>query len=378
MGRRELVEHLRSLIDSGGRTVLVTGDAGIGKTTVIEQALEDVDRAVYSAVCDPLDPPIPNGPFLSLLPDPDDALIEALDSGDRDTASDMVMNAISTGILVIDDAQWIDQASAELAAHVSQRISGDSASLIVSTDPARLSTSLRSLVETATRAEGLEIPPLTLAEIAGMLPAGMDAQETRDATGGNALLVRETATVGTPTLDLRSIVLARFDGLTISTREIVEALAVSATGMAHPLLDRMHPGWRTNLAPAEEARLLSISPSVVRFGHELIRRVVLDEMTEMRRRFLHQRILEHLDEATDAAVIAAHAEGAGDVGAIAEAGKRAAHEAARARSHVEAVGQLRRILRYEHSLDETLGSRLRDDLEREVALMESSSTPELG
>ena len=378
MGRRAQVERLRRLIDSGGRTVLVTGDAGIGKTTIIEQALEDADRAVYSTVCDPLDPPIPNRPFLSLLPDPDDALIEALGSGDRDAASDMVMNATTTGILVIDDAQWIDQASAELAAHVSQSISGSSTSLIVSYDPAHSSPSLGSLVEAATGTERLEVPPLSVAEIAGMLPAGMDAQETLDATGGNALLVRETASVGTPTLDLRSIVLARFDTLTISTREIVEALAVSATGTAHPLLDRMHPGWKTNLAPAEEARLLSISPSVVRFEHELIRRVVLDEMTEMRRRFLHQRILEHLDESTDAAVMAAHAEGAGDVEAIAEAGTRAAHEASRARSHVEAVGQLRRILRYEHSLDETLRSRLRDDLEKEVALIESSSTPELG
>lgn len=372
MERRAQIERLRSLIDVGGRTVFVTGEPGIGKTTVIEHALEGADQTVHSTVCDPLDPPIPNRPFLSMLPEPDDALIDALGSGDRETASHLVMSATAAGILVIDDAQWIDQASAELAGNVSQRMSGGSTSLIVSYDPAHLSTSLRSLVDAAGEAESLEIPPLTLAEIGGMLPAGMDPQETRAATGGNALLVRETASVGTPTLDLRSIVLARFDTLTLSTREITEALAVSATGMSHLLLDRMHPGWETNLAPAEEARLISISPSVVRFEHELIKRVVLDEMTEMRRRFLHQRILEHLDDSTDAAVIAAHAEGAGDVERIVSASQRAAHEARQTGSHVEAVGQLRRALRYEHSLDDTDRNRLQDDLEKELALVESS------
>lgn len=372
MERREQIERLGSLIHAGGRTILVTGDAGIGKTTVIQRALEGVDRAVYSTVCDPLDPPIPNGPFLSLSPDPGDGMIDALASGDRDAATGLVMDTIASGILVIDDAQWIDQASAELAAHLARRISGSSAILIVSFDPGHPSSSMRSVIDAAGEAERLDIPPLSIDEIAEMLPEGMDAQETRDATDGNALLVREAAAVGTPTLDLRSTVLARLDALTVSTRAIVEALAVSPTGMGHPLLDRMHPGWKTNLAPAEEARLLSISPSVVRFEHELIRRVVLDEMTEMRRRFLHQRILEHLDESAHAAVMAAHAEGAGDVGAIAEAGERAASEAAQTGSHIEAVGQLRRVLRHEHSLDESLRNRLRDDLEREVALLEGS------
>lgn len=369
MERREQIEHLGSRIDAGGGTIIVTGEPGIGKTTVVGRALEN--REVCSTVCDPLDPPIPNGPFLSLSPDlGDDGLIDALASGDRSTASSLVMDTIASGILVIDDAHWVDQASAELAAHLAGRIAGGPGSLIVSYDPGHPSSSLRSFIDAVSGAERLEIPPLTLDEIAGMLPAGMDAQETLDATHGNALLVREVAAVGTTTLDLRSMVLARHDILTVSTREIVEALAVSPTGMGHPLLDRMHPGWKTNLAPAEEARLLSISPTVVRFEHELIRRVVLDEMTEMRKRFLHQRILDRLDESADPAVVAAHAEGAGAVETITEAGLRAARVAQRAASHAEAVGQMRRVLRYEHSLDGDERERIGDDLQREVAAME--------
>lgn len=370
MERGQQIERLGNLIDAGGRVVLITGEAGIGKTTVIEHALEGLDRTVLSTACDPLDPAVPNGPFLSLWPDPGDGVTDALTSGDRDTASNLVMDTLASGVMVIDDTQWIDQASAEVAAHLAGRISGGRASLIVSYDPDHLSSSLQSMIDAASEAERLEIPPLTLAEVAGMLPAGMDAQETLDATGGNPLRVREAAAVGTPTLDLRSIVLIRFDALTISTREIIEALAVSPTGMDHPLLDRMHPGWTGNLAPAEEARLISISPTVVRFEHELIRRVVLDEMTGMRKRFLHQRILDHLDGSSNAAVVAAHAEGAGDVEVIVDAGTRAAHEAAQAGSHVEAVGQLRRVLRYEHSLEEGLRNRLRDDLERAASLVE--------
>lgn len=374
MERHEQIERLGRLIGSGGRTLFVTGEAGIGKTTVIERALESIDQTAYPTVCDPLDPPVPNGPFLSMSPDLDGRLMGALASGDRDTASDLVMGAIDSGVLVIDDADRIDQASAELTAHLADRISAGSASLIVSYDPGLPSASLQSVIESANEAETIEIPPLTLAEIAGILPAGMDAQETLDATNGNALLVREAAAVGTPNLDLRSMVLARLDVLTVSTREIVEALAVSPTGMGRPLLDRMHPGWKTNLAPAEEGRLVSVSPAVVRFEHELIRRVVLDELTEMRKRFLHQRILDRLDGSADAAVVAFHAEGAGDVEAIAEAGRRAAREAEQAGSHVEAVGQLRRVLRHEHSLDGELRDRLRDDLEREVALMDASDS----
>ena len=372
MERTELIQSLLHLVETGPPVVVVSGTSGSGRTTLVRAAIDRVGTAAVLASCDPLDPPVPGGPFQGLRIGDSD-LAGLVRDGDLDRAADIVAEAVGGGLLVVDDATWIDQASARLVVEVVERL--EDATIVIVDDSDDHDPVLGAALASIGDHAQVAVTPLSIDQIAELLPDGMDPEQTRERTGGDALTVIEAAAAGTAELDLRSMVLARFDGLTLSTREIVEALAVSATGMDRALLERLHPGWQTNLAPAEESDLVSVGPDDVAFTHERRRRIVLAELTEMRKRFLHQRILEHLDASADPAVEAAHADGAGDVERTIDAARRAATAAARAGSHVEAAGQLERAMRQEHSMSATERRQVEDEMRRQRELADRHLRP---
>ena len=361
MERTELVERLsRAIADETG-TIIVAGPSGSGKTTLISQAIERAGRDTRVVACDPLDPAVPYGPIKTLF-----ASIATDALGDLSRSPTAVADAIvgeqAWTVLVVEDVQWIDEASARLIPVLADRIAAAPGCMVLSIDTAEDPEVLD--IDSTAVALRLDVPPLDIDEVSQVIPAGLDPHGVLESTGGLALLVAEVAEEGSATFDHRSVVLGRLDRLTLSTRDIVETVAVSPTGSSRSLLDRLHPGWRTNLAPATEPGLVTMNSDPVRISHEMIRRVLVGDLTGMRRRFLHQRILEHLDESSDPAVVAAHADGAGAIETLIEAGWRAALEAERAGSHAEAVGQLERLLHHEYSLEPARRSEVRRALER--------------
>src|SRR5690606_19008525 len=93
--------------------------------------------------------------------------------------------------------------------------------------------------------------------------------------------------------------------------------------------------------------LLSDGPEL-RFRHERARLAVADAIPAHRRTELHRRVLHALVELgeTDDALLAHHAEGAGNAAAVLEHAPRAAEQAALMSAHREAAEQLRRALRW--------------------------------
>src|SRR5262245_66262384 len=71
--REELLTRLASYLDEAqttGRFVLVAGEAGVGKTSLVRRLLETGpgDFRVLWGACDPLSTPRPLGPFLDMSP----------------------------------------------------------------------------------------------------------------------------------------------------------------------------------------------------------------------------------------------------------------------------------------------------------------------
>ena len=292
MERTELIDRLSQSIATNTGVSIVSGQPGSGKTTLIGHALERTGRETRIVRCDPLNPAVPYGPIRMLSTATEDSVLGDL-SSERISIADAVVAELASAVLVIEDVQWIDQATARLMPILVDRLAESPACLVLSIDTIEGSNILD--VGSPAAAHRLDVPPLDIEAVGQLIPAGMDPHDVLESTGGLAMLVAEVAQSGSTALDHRSIVLGRFDRLTPSTRDIVETLAVSPTGSSRSLLDRLHPGWQTNLAPAGESGLVAMSSDPIRIGHELSRRVLLGELTGMRRRFLHQRILEHLD-----------------------------------------------------------------------------------
>ena len=111
----------------GGRLALVVGEAGIGKTALV-QAL--CDRAEGSAQilwgqCDGVIPPRPFAPLLDIADRADQDLRAALDAADRNAVFSTVLDLLRRGgprILVLEDLHWADEATLDLLRVLGRRL----------------------------------------------------------------------------------------------------------------------------------------------------------------------------------------------------------------------------------------------------------------
>ena len=157
-GRRAELDVVRNHLDTGARLLLVVGEAGIGKTTLVRAAVERCDAFVAVGHCLPLSAEVPLMPVVDLLRAIHargdghwftDALADCpayvgglltrllpeLDAGDDPHGSDLaqphlfaavasVLDALAAHeqlALVVEDAHWADTATMALVEYVVSR-----------------------------------------------------------------------------------------------------------------------------------------------------------------------------------------------------------------------------------------------------------------
>lgn len=107
-----------------GRVIAVTGDAGAGKSSLVRVACTSVEavRTVHGS-CDPLATPRPLGPIRDIFGDLDGSLL-AGEASHLAAISDALFAALRAAptIVVIEDAQWIDEASVDCLRFIVRRI----------------------------------------------------------------------------------------------------------------------------------------------------------------------------------------------------------------------------------------------------------------
>ena len=114
-------------MEGRGRVVLVYGEAGIGKTSLISALRADPPEGARVLVgsCDAMSTPRTLGPLRDLTGSVGPALAEALRGGDREEVfaaiQDELMDAPGT-ILVIEDAHWADEATLDVLRFLARRI----------------------------------------------------------------------------------------------------------------------------------------------------------------------------------------------------------------------------------------------------------------
>lgn len=344
-----------------GRLVLVAGEAGIGKTSVLRSFAGSVVGSGPAAWgwCDPLSAPRPFAPFLEVLqtlryPGP----LEGMKSA-RDLLSALlqeVRGARCRVLIFIEDAHWADDASLEVLRLVGRRVHLLPALMVVSFRDDEvgamhpLKRALGSLA-TAPAISRIILPPLSADGIRRLAAdAPVDVTTIHRQSGGNPffateLLASERAGRGSDAIG--DLVLERMARLTAEAREFLEAAAV--LGHAKGSVLRRVSG---NAAEAAEhciaVGLLRASAAGAVFRHELVRDVVLETIGPMRRIELHAQVLRVLMEAgeRDAAELAHHAEGACDATVAQSCAAVAARHAASVGSHREAAFQFARALRF--------------------------------
>jgi len=214
---RAQIEHLlREAHEGHGCALLVRGEAGVGKTALLEQALEGaagfrILRALgveseaelpFAAVHELVAPVVD---LIDGLPDPQARAIKAaLALEDTENPGRFSAYAATLGLLAaaaserplfcaVDDAHWLDQASAEAFAFAARRIEHDPIAMVFSTrDPSPSSFSAPGLTEL--RLGGLpdeDAKALLAAKAPALLPSVV--KRLVETAAGNPLALLEFA-----------------------------------------------------------------------------------------------------------------------------------------------------------------------------------------
>ncbi|MFD9083305.1 AAA family ATPase [Streptomyces erythrochromogenes] len=314
-------------------SVLLLGEAGVGKTLLLDTAVGEAERAgtrvlrvrgnaaeseLAFAGLHQLLLPVLDG--VDALPVRQrSALLSAFGLGEDPTPPDPMMMSLavltlasqvaSTGplLLAVDDAHWLDRGSCQVLGFLARRLAGESIGLLVtargSHRPDWLDPSVPQLVVSA-------LAPAEAEELLSTQPdppVGPARRTVLATAAGNPLalveLARSAARDGQlpaagplPVTDLlERTFAARVDELPAATREaLLVAAAAEGAGPAD-VLAALPPGSRTDVwLPAERAGLVRLHADRIDFRHPLIRSAIYGSAPFAERRRAHLALADVL------------------------------------------------------------------------------------
>lgn len=354
VGRADALALLADALDAarqdGGRAVVVTGEAGIGKSALLAEfgrqvadeavvltgSAATMDRAVpYAPIAQavrqllrPLDEPARRtllgpvrGEIARLLPSLGLASTREDDDAEDDARLrlhtallDLLERAADPAlVLVVEDVHWADASTIDLVSGLLSSL-GEAPVLVVAsfrTDELRPTHPVRAALlewERHPRVDRLELgrlPDADLHKVVGTI-AGDDVSLARQAVeraGGNPFVALELTRAGThgalPT-GLREAVLLRLGLLSPTTQDLVRAAAANGPRVGHDLLEAvvdLRPSeLRPALREAIDAHFLDVDDDTYAFRHALMAEVLHDDLLPGERRDVHRRYADALDD----------------------------------------------------------------------------------
>ena len=333
----QIIEASIRSSSSASEICILSGDSWMGKTRLLDHGhgyASSLGQNVSSSVAFRAEAHLPYGvtiqlidaliPFVEREPDglPEWALSELIrlvprlsrgtamaDNGQlgqlrlRDAFLTLIEAAAAERPLMIsvDDAQWIDSASADLLGYVGRRRGDLRLLLVISTrDPDLLPQGLRDLVEMSDQA--IDLRPLTPEDLSAGY-TDRDLEALIRATGGIPLLVKEALDSGAVAADSSSVaryIDSRRGRLSELARQVLAAAAV-LDGLCDAVLLREVSG-RTEEEVVDAVEELVASGLLheqedmrLTFTLDVVERVTYDSTSPIRRRLLHKRAAEALE-----------------------------------------------------------------------------------
>lgn len=367
----------------GGQTVLISGQAGIGKTSLIEAFLATLpgNTGVYRGGCEALFAARPLGPLFDVAEQLGGEFAASLESdADNHKLYSAFLSLIEApelhgAVFVIEDIHWADNATMDFLKYIGRRISRSRCLLIVSYRDDEIGAShplhhvLGDLPASNTQRIGLE--SLSLDAIAELLgDDGRNAREILDITGGNPFFVSEllsSGDAGVPAT-VTDAILAKAARLSTDARKLLNLVSVVPRKCEIRFLEAAFEHALDLLDECAEQGLLVVDRDFAAFNHELARLAIEDALPAGQRSRWNAHMLDELRKGKPdaAARLAHHADMSGDQASVLMYAPPAAEQAARLGAHREAVALYRQALNNADTLHDDQRAELLERLAYEL------------
>jgi len=383
VGRARELEELERALDAAragsGTTVLVAGEAGIGKTRLASEVARRARDAGFEVLLgrsiDLVGTELPYQPFAEALrPLGEPWRVDGQAPGSQlrvfeETLALLTEHAASAPVLlVLEDLHWADTSTLDLVVFLAHNLD-DRPVLLLATFRADESSSverMRRLADGVRRSRAalvLEVGPLDRDELAELLAAHVDhplPAALTDAIAarseGNPFFAEELLAAGEGSVELpqglRDLLLQRVAGLDRPTESLLRVAAASGRDVEYSLLCSTaalpESQLRNSLRQAVAHDVLVAEPGtpVFRFRHALLAEAIYATILPGEREELHARLAEELarSEAATPAELAPHWAAAGRTTEALVASVEAARQAEAVFGLSEALGHLERAL----------------------------------
>jgi DNA-binding CsgD family transcriptional regulator/tetratricopeptide (TPR) repeat protein len=346
----ELAKLFNAAAAGGGCIALLGGEAGIGKTSLLQEFSKRQHEArVLWGACDALFTPRPLAPLHDIARQTQGALWTAVNSGaNREEIFTRALDELeSVPVLVVfEDMHWADEATLDLLKYLGRRIHRTQA-MIVATyrdDEVGPRHPLRFVIGDLPRATTHRMSLLPLSETAVVQlaqQAGQPSTGLHRITGGNPFFVTEALAAAADAVpaSVRDAVLARALRLTPDARKIAELACVVPGRTESWLLEQAVPVDEAAIEHCLSIGMVRTDDGALAFRHELARRAFEDSLSQPHRQLLHAKVFAALAARphVSAARLAHHAAGARNAAAVLQFTPLAAVQAALVGSHREAA-----------------------------------------
>jgi DNA-binding CsgD family transcriptional regulator len=342
IGRDAGLSRLRALVDPApqvSQVLLVTGEAGMGKTVLLADAAgraqlagmrvlsvtgrESESKLAFAGLHQLLRPVLSNAAGLPRRLA--QALLGALGLAADPGAPDPLLTGVavltllsdlserSPVLVVVDDAHWLDRSSLDALAFAGRRLDTERVVLLVGARGQAPPPGFdRGFPE-------LQLEPLSAADAGRLLdgqprpPRGRARAQVLDQAAGNPMALIELATVIAddpaasrrwaaeplpPTDRLTAVLAARFAALPGQTQAALLLAAVADSPDLNAACHGAGPDGR-DLAPAEQLGLVKIDRTGLHFSHPLVRSAIYHSAPFARRAAAHRQLASVLDGQPD-------------------------------------------------------------------------------
>jgi DNA-binding CsgD family transcriptional regulator len=399
----ELLRAMKRAEQGEGGTVLISGEAGVGKTSLLvwlEASATAGSRVLWGA-CEALQTPRPLGPLQDMAHDLGGSLSVLLAAGAPmatvfDTLNEILRDERAPTILLFEDVHWADQGTLDLIRFLGRRVGRQSTMLVLSyrDDEVGAHHPLRAVIGDLPTQSTLRISLLPLSpEGVHRLAAhkGIDDPRLHAVTGGNPLFVTEVLATWDASRDLRlpntirDAVLARTQRLPAALRAVLDIASVVPGKIERALLSELLGDdaeeaiadclARGLLVEADTAEPAMVATSTFRgslmFRHELARLATEATMPLATKNSLHRRLIgaQINREGISAARLVHHALELNDAPLVLALAPRAAHEAAKLGAHREAAAHFAAALRVANHAPDEVRAQLNESWSYEAGLV---------
>ena len=291
----ELNDLLQTAIRGSGQIAVISGDAGIGKTSLVEFFTgQHKDTAkIYWGACDDLFTPRPLAPLYDIANKMKSNIIDKLELGaSRPSIFNEFLNEINQkepNIIVIEDVHWADESTFDFIKFLAKRINKYKSLLIItyrsdeigSTHPLRLTFS--NIPSKYLRR--FELPPLSKHAVKMLANSfGRKDDSIFTKTGGNPFLIKELLMNNQENIPatVKDLIAFRLSRLSANARSDVETFSV-IPGAAEKWLINLLVKDYSAIDEAVECGILKVENDSISFRHELLKIAVEESLSETKR-----------------------------------------------------------------------------------------------